>query len=171
MPAIQLLVTRTVGATNAGVAVPEPKLTLPDGLAQLSFAVQSAIGRVADLHDLSLVQIRLLGILRDREPGMLALATFLNLDKSSVTGLVDRAARRGLVERVADPGDGRAVRVRLTKEGRALAARGAEEVGDELLAATADLTEPQRRQLSTLLSRIASPVARRADSGTVRSPA
>jgi DNA-binding MarR family transcriptional regulator len=149
---------------------PADELGLVDSLAQTSFLVQGIVRRVAARHDLSVVQMRLLGILRDREPGILALAGHLELDKSSVTGLVDRAERRDLVERVADPDDGRAVRVRLTKEGRALAARGAEEVTDELLAATADLTEPQRRQLASLLSRIASPVARRADSGTVRSP-
>lgn len=151
---------------------PEPaeELGLIDSLVQSSFLVQGILRRVAARHDLSIVQMRLLGILRDREPGILALARHLELDKSSVTGLVDRAQRRDLVERIADPDDGRAVRVRLTEEGRKLAARGAEEVGDELLAATADLSEPQRRQLSSLLSRIASPVARRADSGTVRSP-
>jgi DNA-binding MarR family transcriptional regulator len=103
--------------------------------------------------------MRLLGILRDREPGILALARQLELDKSSVTGLVDRAERRGLVERVADPDDGRAVRVRLTKAGRALAARGAEEVGDELLAATTGLSEPQRRQIAALLSRVVAATA------------
>lgn len=151
---------------------PEPadELGLVDSLVQSSFLVQGILRRIAARHDLSVVQMRLLGILRDREPGILVLARHLELDKSSVTGLVDRAERRGLVERVADPDDGRAVRVRLTKEGRALAARGTEEVGDELLAATADLTGPQRRRLSSLLSRIASPVTRRADSGTVRSP-
>lgn len=151
---------------------PEPaeELGLIDSLVQSSFLVQGILRRVAARHDLSIVQMRLLGILRDREPGILALARHLELDKSSVTGLVDRAQRRDLVERIADPDDGRAVRVRLTEEGRKLAARGAEEVGDELLAATADLSEPQRRQLSSLLSRIASPVAHRADSGTVRSP-
>lgn len=151
---------------------PEPaeELGLIDSLVQSSFLVQGILRRVAARHDLSIVQMRLLGILRDREPGILALARHLELDKSSVTGLVDRAQRRDLVERIADPDDGRAVRVRLTEAGRKLAARGAEEVGDELLAATADLSEPQRRQLSSLLSRIASPVAHRADSGTVRSP-
>ena len=149
---------------------PAEELGLVDSLVQSSFLVQGIMRRVAARHDLSVVQMRLLGILRDREPGILVLARHLELDKSSVTGLVDRAERRGLLERVPDPDDGRAVRVRLTKEGRALAARGAEEVGDELLAATAGLTEPQRRQIAALLSRFASPVARRADSGTVRSP-
>jgi DNA-binding MarR family transcriptional regulator len=151
---------------------PEPaeELGLIDALVQSSFLVQGILRRVAARHDLSVVQMRLLGILRDREPGILALARHLELDKSSVTGLVDRAERRDLVERVADPDDGRAVRVRLTKAGRALAARGAEEVGDELLAATADLSEPRRRQLSALLSQIVSPAARRADPDTRRSP-
>jgi DNA-binding MarR family transcriptional regulator len=135
-------------------------LGLVDSLVQSSFLVQGIMRRVAARHDLSVVQMRLLGILRDREPGILALARHLELDKSSVTGLVDRAERRGLVERVADPDDGRAVRVRLTKEGRALAARGAEEVGTEVAAATADLTDPQRRQLSSLLSRIPIPFPR-----------
>jgi MarR family transcriptional regulator, lower aerobic nicotinate degradation pathway regulator len=138
-------------------------LSLVDALAQSSFLVQGVIRRVAAGHELSVVQLRLLGILRDREPGVLVLARHLELDKSSVTGLVDRAQRRGLVERVADPDDGRAVRVRLTKEGRALAKRAAAEVTTELEAATADLTDPQRRQLASLLSRIAAPAAERAD--------
>jgi MarR family transcriptional regulator, lower aerobic nicotinate degradation pathway regulator len=150
--------------------MPADELGLVDSLVQSSFLVQGILRRVAARHDLSVVQLRLLGILRDREPGILSLAAYLELDKSSVTGLVDRAERRDLVERAADPDDGRAIRVRLTRKGRALAARGAEEVGDELLAATADLTEPQRRRLSALISRFASPAARRADSGTARSP-
>jgi DNA-binding MarR family transcriptional regulator len=120
---------------------PAEELGLVDSLVQSSFLVQGILRRVAGRHDLSVVQMRLLGILRDREPGILALARHLELDKSSVTGLVDRA-------------EGRAVRVRLTKEGRALAARGAEEVGEELAALTADLTDPQRRHLASLLSRI-----------------
>jgi DNA-binding MarR family transcriptional regulator len=133
---------------------PSEELDLVDSLVQSSFLVQGILRRVAARHDLSVIQMRLLGILRDREPGILALARHLELDKSSVTGLVDRAERRGLVERVADPDDGRAVRVRLTKEGRALAARGTGEVGDELLAATAGLSEAQRRQIAELLSRV-----------------
>ena len=76
----------------------EGDLGLVDALAQLSFAVQGALGRIAAAHDLSIVQARLLGILRDRRPTITALAAFLQLDKSSVTGLVDRAQERGLVE-------------------------------------------------------------------------
>ncbi|HEX3736740.1 MAG TPA: MarR family transcriptional regulator [Solirubrobacterales bacterium] len=135
--------------------MPDEELGLVDSLVQSSFLVQGILRRVAARHDLSVVQMRLLGILRDREPGILVLARLLELDKSSVTGLIDRAEHRGLVERIADPDDGRAVRVRLTKNGRTLAARGAAEVGDELATVAADLTDPQRRRLASLLSRIA----------------
>jgi MarR family transcriptional regulator, lower aerobic nicotinate degradation pathway regulator len=127
----------------------EPSLT--DALVQSSFLVQGTMRRVAARHDLSVVQMRLLGILRDREPGILVLAGYLELDKSSVTGLVDRAEKRGLVERVRDPDDGRAVRIRLTRTGRSLAAKGAAEVGAELEVATAALSDAERKRLTALL--------------------
>ncbi|GHF33280.1 hypothetical protein FHX82_005262 [Amycolatopsis bartoniae] len=50
---------------------------------------------VAAEHELSVVQLRLLGVLRDRRPGMLELGAHLGLDKSSMTGLVSRAEKRG----------------------------------------------------------------------------
>ena len=136
-------------------------LTLSDGLAQLSFAVQSAMGRVADLHDLSSVQMRLLGILRDREPAMLAVATVLNLDKSSVTGLVDRAERRGLVRRSTTPEDGRTVRVALTARGRQLAQKLTKQVDRELARLVEGLPETHRQTLLTIASQIVADDARR----------
>lgn len=94
---------------------------LVDGLVQLSFIVQAVLGRVAEEHELSITQLRMLAVLEDREIGMLQLARILELEKSSVTGLVDRAERRELVQRVAVPGNRRAVHVVLTPKGQALA--------------------------------------------------
>ena len=92
-----------------------------DALVELSFRVQAELTGLAAEHGLSLTQLRLLGILRDREPAMLELARHLRLEKSSVSGLIDRAERRGLVERAPSASDGRGVHVRLTVEGRRLA--------------------------------------------------
>jgi DNA-binding MarR family transcriptional regulator len=92
-----------------------------DAVVQLAYAVHEVLGALAARHDLSLTQLRLLAILRDREPAMLDLARHLGLGKSSVSGLIDRAAERGLVERTPGAQDGRAVHVRLTPAGRALA--------------------------------------------------
>src|SRR5690349_15540337 len=91
-----------------------------DAVVELSFAVVSVLTELAAEHELSLTQLRLLGILRDREPTMLDLARHLKLEKSSVTGLIDRAVKRGLVERIAAAHDGRAFHVRLTGAGRDL---------------------------------------------------
>src|ERR1700733_8312839 len=93
-------------------------LGLVDALAQLTFAVQGLLGRIAAAHDLSIVQARLLGILRDRQPTIKDLATFVGLDKTSVTKLVDRAAQRGLVRRAPSLVDGRSVRVTITAAGK-----------------------------------------------------
>jgi DNA-binding MarR family transcriptional regulator len=129
-------------------------LGIVDGLVQLSNLVQAVLGEVAAAHDLSLLHLRLLGVLRDREPTMAELGRFLGLDKSSTTGLVDRAARRGLVTRATVPEDGRAFRVVLTEQGRALAVAGAAEVSRQISALTADLSDTNRHRLSLLASHV-----------------
>jgi hypothetical protein len=70
-------------------------LGLVDALAQLSFQVHNCLAEIAADHDLSIVQTRLLGVLRDREPTTNELGRHLGLDKSSISSLVDRAQRRG----------------------------------------------------------------------------
>lgn len=129
-------------------------LELVDALAQLSFAVHEVLGRIAARHDLSLTQLRLLGILRDRRPAMHELAAALGLEKSSATGLVDRAERRGLVERTAAPRDGRAVHVGLTGQGRRFARRLEAEAEDEIAALAAPLPAADRERLAALATRI-----------------
>jgi DNA-binding MarR family transcriptional regulator len=129
-------------------------LGLPDAVVQLSFAVQEILASIAAEHDLSITQVRMLGILRDREPPMLQLARVLGLEKSSVSGLVDRAERRGLVMRSRSEHDGRAFHVRLTEDGHDLARQGAAEVAQRLDALLAPLSDRERAQLSKLISRV-----------------
>lgn len=83
--------------------------------------MQLTLTKVAGAHDLSLTQLRLLGILVDRTLAMAELANYLGLDRSSVSGLVDRTQMRGPVERERRREDGRGVQVRITSEGLALA--------------------------------------------------
>ena len=127
---------------------------LVDAVAQLSFLVQNALAEIAGDYDLSLIQTRLLGVLRDREPTMNELGRHLGLDKSSTTGLVSRAQRRGLVGRTVSEVDRRVVQVSITDAGRDLveqvAARFAERIGDLV----ADLADGDRQDFSRLASRI-----------------
>src|SRR3954453_11508776 len=121
---------------------------LVDVLVESSFAVQAMLGTVAERHGLTLGQLRLLGVLRDRTPGMTELGAHLGLDRSSTTGLIDRAEKRGLVVRTSDPADGRAIRVAMTATGRALVDQAEAEVARGCAALTARLSAAQRRELA-----------------------
>jgi len=132
-----------------------------DALAQLAFAVHAALVRIAATHDLSIVQARLLGILRDRSPTITELSGFLQLDKSSVTGLVDRAEERGLVRRAASTDDRRSVHVVLTTTGREVIDQAAPTLAGEIALLVADLSPSQRNRLSVLASRVVAADARR----------
>jgi DNA-binding MarR family transcriptional regulator len=125
-----------------------------DGLAQLSFVVQAALERCAAEHDISVQQVRLCGVLRDRKPTMNELAKLLGLDKSSVSGLVDRAERRGLVERVPSATDRRATTVSLSIFGRKLVVEVAGRFEAEMTALVNGLDAGQRGTLTYLVSQV-----------------
>ena len=131
-----------------------PQLSAVDGIVQLSFLVSRIIEARAAEHSVSIIQTRLLGILRDRTPTINELAKLLVLDKSSVSGLVDRAERRGLVVRAPSPTDGRAVLVELTDQGRAVIGEAAQELEADVAALLGPLPKQDRRTLLALISRL-----------------
>jgi MarR family transcriptional regulator, lower aerobic nicotinate degradation pathway regulator len=125
-----------------------------DELVRVSFAVIARLSEVAAAHDLSLTQLRVLAILRDREPRMADLASYLGLDRSSVSGLIDRAAKRDLVRRTASPDDGRSVHVALTPAGRRLARQLLAEVTASTGPMTDALSPTDQTHLTDLLRRL-----------------
>jgi DNA-binding MarR family transcriptional regulator len=126
---------------------------LRDALVQMSFTLMAVLTEVAAEHDLSLTQLRVLGILRDREPSMAELATFTGLERSTISGLIDRAAQRGLVAKIADPRDGRSVRVTLTESAGELAREIAAAVGDRLAPLTGTLSIAEQKRVTALLTK------------------
>ncbi|BCJ49814.1 MarR family transcriptional regulator [Actinoplanes sp. NBRC 14428] len=122
-----------------------------DALVRSAFRVMAVLTRIGAENDLSLTQLRVLGILRDRRARMTELAAFLGLDKSTLSGLVDRAERRGLLARGKNPGDGRVVDVFMTPAGLELAERLQGEFRRALAPATGQLDPGQRDQLVHLL--------------------
>jgi DNA-binding MarR family transcriptional regulator len=126
---------------------------LTDALVRASFAVMAVLNRIGAEHDLSLTQLRVLGILRDRWVKMSELADYLGLDKSTISGLVDRAEKRGLLARAPNPADGRAVDVFITAAGAELARRGSEQITRALSSMTGQLTHAEARRLTALLQK------------------
>jgi DNA-binding MarR family transcriptional regulator len=127
---------------------------LMDGLVQVSFTVIARLSQVAAAHDLSLTQLRVLAILRDREPRISELAAYLGLERSSVSGLIDRSVARGLARRDASEDDGRAVRVSLTPAGQRLAVELTAEFAGLLEPMTGNLSTADQRRLGGLLFRL-----------------
>jgi DNA-binding MarR family transcriptional regulator len=127
---------------------------LADVLAHATFVTMGLLSKVAADSDLSLTQLRLLGILRDRRVSMSALASYLGLDRSSLTGLVDRASLRGLLARLPDENDKRGVQVALTPAGHRFAATLEERVEADLTALTGKLSPADRRRLQSLLAKL-----------------
>jgi DNA-binding MarR family transcriptional regulator len=127
---------------------------LRDSLVQASFTVIAVLSRVAAEQDLSLTQLRMLGILRDREPAMAELATYLGLERSTVSGLIDRAVQRGLVRKTSDAADGRSVRVSLTAEARRMETGVIAQIGDLLAPMTDRLNSSDQKRLSALLAKL-----------------
>ena len=123
-------------------------------LVRSSFLVNAVYSESSRAHGLTPQQGQLLCVLMAQPYGMGELGTVLGLAKSSLTGLVDRTERNGLVSRAADPQDMRAVRVELTPGGRALA----EEFYDATCRRIARLPEgldaADRDTLADLLERI-----------------
>jgi MarR family transcriptional regulator, lower aerobic nicotinate degradation pathway regulator len=126
---------------------------LRDALVQTSFTLMAVLTEVAAEHDLSLTQLRMLGILRDREPTMAELANFTGLERSTISGLVDRAAQRGLVARTADPHDGRSVRVTLTDSARELVPQVTGAIGQRIEPLTSRLSSGEQKRLTALLAK------------------
>jgi DNA-binding MarR family transcriptional regulator len=127
---------------------------LIDALARTAFSTTAVLSKVAAEHDLSLTQLRVLAILRDRQVSVTDLAGYLGLDKSTVSGLVDRAEKRGLLRRAQNPLDGRGIDVTLTARGTELAERGAATVAQALSPLTKTLSAAEARRLTALLERM-----------------
>lgn len=139
--------------------------TLEDALVRIAYYVVGMLTRVGAENDMSLTQLRVLGILRDKRGRITDLAAYLGLDKSTMSGLVDRAERRGLLARGKNPEDGRVVDVFATPAGVELALRLHDQIRRELAPWLERLTPEQQQQLVGLLR----PIVDEAERSTIRS--
>ncbi len=124
------------------------------GLIRLAFLVESLYAAVGHDCELTPTQAQMLCLLRTEPRGMAELCRVLGVERSSMTGLVDRAERSGLVERRPDPDDRRAVRVALTPAGDAAARRFHDELTDRLTRLLGDLPESEQTRFHRTITRI-----------------
>lgn len=119
-----------------------------------SFLVNAVYAESGREHGLTPQQGQLLCVLMAQPYGMSELGSVLGLAKSSLTGLVDRTERNGLVRREPDPLDARAVRILLTPRGAKLAEEFYAETCLRVDKLAAGLSSAERDLLAGLLGRI-----------------
>jgi len=127
---------------------------LTDALVPTAFVTMALLNKIGAENDLSLTLLRVLGILWDRRPRMTELADHLGLEKQTMSGLIARAEKRGLVGRAANVADGRATDVFLTEEGAQLVERLHAQMQQALAPLTGRLSATDQRLLQDLLERM-----------------
>ncbi|MFE0105565.1 MarR family winged helix-turn-helix transcriptional regulator [Streptomyces sp. NPDC059009] len=123
-------------------------------LVRSSFLVNSVYAESGREYGVTPQQGQLLCVLMGRPYGMSELGTVLRLAKSSLTGLVDRTERNGLVRRESDPRDTRAVRVALTPQGAELAREFYDETCRRIERLPGGLGAAELETLADLLGRV-----------------
>jgi DNA-binding MarR family transcriptional regulator len=105
-------------------------------------------------------QFNVLALLRfQSEDGSLdqsTLGRMLVVNRSNVTGLIDRMERSGWVERLSDRDDRRVKRVRLTAAGRRLLERADRVYFQRVIDVMGSLPEREREQLARTLEKVRS---------------
>ncbi|KKC34674.1 MarR family winged helix-turn-helix transcriptional regulator [Devosia psychrophila] len=109
----------------------------------------------ARTHGLTLAQWRALGAIDSEHMiTQVALASHIDADPMTVSGILDRLEKRGLLERYPHPNDSRAKLSRLTPDGVEMVA-AARHLGKTLYDAALDgLDEAERQALISSLSRM-----------------
>lgn len=133
---------------------PLPDEGLADALVPTAFVTMAVLNKIGAENDLSLTLIRVLGILLDRRPRMAELADYLGLERQTMSGLIARAEKRGLVARAPNAEDGRATDVFLTSDGAKLVKRLHAQTQQALAPLTEKLSAADQQSLQTLLLRM-----------------
>jgi DNA-binding MarR family transcriptional regulator len=128
--------------------------TLADALVQFAHLIDHLFADASRDHGCTPQQTQLLCELMRGPVGMTELTGLLHVERSSLTGLVDRVERRGLVKRVQDPSDRRAFQIALTPTGTRLAMACYHDVTARVTALTKGVAPPNARRLAAIVSGI-----------------
>jgi len=103
----------------------------------------------------SFLHLRVLGfIAQEEEPSMRDVADYLRITSPGATMVVDKLVEHKVIDRCADAGDRRIVRLAMTAKGRKTLEAGMRIVKATISRRLATLSKPEQKQLSTLLKKI-----------------
>jgi DNA-binding MarR family transcriptional regulator len=127
-------------------------------ISRLEKRLAAELARVFAMHGLESWEYDVLATLRrSGAPFELTIGELLEsmmLASGTITHRIDRLEGRGLVERRADPSDGRVVRVRLTRAGRSIVDRTIVDHAANESRLLSGLSSREQEQLAALLRRL-----------------
>jgi DNA-binding MarR family transcriptional regulator len=127
-------------------------------LLQVAFRSKHGLMKLAEKHDLTVVQLHSLGVMNPGEGiPMNTLSNLLLCDASNVTGIVDRLLTQGYIKREENPKDRRVKMITLTAEGESLRESLLTAISQYELPELGRLTDVQRAELKTMLGIILKP--------------
>jgi MarR family 2-MHQ and catechol resistance regulon transcriptional repressor len=154
--------TKSTHTTKVNPVLDQDALDLQEALNDLIRVYQFRDRKCICCHDISVTQCYAMRELSRRRGLTLGeLAEALYLDNSTASRVVDSLERKGYSRRAADPGDGRIVRIELTRKGEALYGRIEADLVAEQRVLLAEV-DPEIRQATTrLIARLAREAAAR----------
>ena len=124
----------------------------PSALVAVLEELSSTFARLPTSLQMSFSSLATLNTLRRRGPvRMTELVASENISQPGMTQIVTRLQERGLVERLPDPTDGRAVLVGLTDEGKRVISERAAERSEQLIRRVEGLSADDRRAIFAAL--------------------
>jgi DNA-binding MarR family transcriptional regulator len=136
------------------VAKQEGQIGIVAALVRTTFLVNAVYAEAGREYGLTPQQGQLLCVLMAQPYAMGEISTMLGLAKSSLSGLVDRTERNGLVRREPDPRDTRSVRVALTPRGSVVAEEFYNETCRRIDKLPDGLSAQERELMAGLLGRV-----------------
>ncbi len=142
--------TTTPAAADVSAETRTTLLSYLDALA-LAEPIQAKLWQLAEI---TLTQVQVLRALRDGPQTLGRLGQSIGLSPTSVTRVVDRLERRGLVSRRRESDDRRLVRLHLEPTGERVMGEIRVIRGSEVHLAVEAMTSAERRQLTASLRRL-----------------
>lgn len=125
---------------------------------QVSIRAKHDVSRLADAHELTVMQLITLCSLWPGEPvPMNSISCLLVCDASNVTGIVDRLVQRGYILRQESAEDRRVKQIRLTEKGETLRAGLIAEIVSAHPPSMDVLDKDEREMLRRLLVKVLTP--------------
>jgi DNA-binding MarR family transcriptional regulator len=122
---------------------------------RMSWASRRRLAHELEAHGLTVPQYMTLRSIQHSPPGstMTQLAEASHQVTATMTGIIDRLAERGLVERVRDAHDRRAMHILLTGQGRSLMEQIDVQQRARLVRIFAEFSPSERQQILNLMGR------------------